>query len=361
LGQRLTNGHLGKEIIAMAICGIMRVEKRNRASVYGLQIEANRNEHDREIRDFDRSDIDWELTKNNIHLVETKCWNKEITKQIKQANVKERKDSIVLLDSLYTASPEWFENHSQEEAIKFFKDCLEFHIQEYCGGNKDLVINAVIHLDEKTPHLQVANIPLVEDEKGIHLSAKIVMGGRADYRLRQDRFFEQVSSHYGMDRGEINEPSETKKHTTKREWQIAKQKEELNDLEVKKTLLDFDIQSAESTKRYESKKAKEAKQQRLDEESKLKEIENNIDDKNDELYYLKNDIESAKKDKPWYLSALEEEQTKNDQYERFIHSSEEIENQYYDFLAQEGQDIITSQIQGSQSQQNHYDEEEYEL
>jgi hypothetical protein len=171
-----------------------------------------------------------------------------------------------------------------------------------------------------------------------------------------------------MDRGEINEPSETKKHTTKREWQIAKQKEELNDLEIKKSLLDFDIQAAQSTKQYESKKAKEAKQQRLDEESKLKEIEDNIDDKNDELYYLNNDIESAKKDKPWYLSALEEaqaaleeEQAKNDQNKRFIHSSEEIENQYYDFLAQESQDIITSQIQGSQSQQNHYDEEEYGL
>ena len=47
----------------MAMCGVMRIEKRRRSAVRGLQIEANRTreEHERG-RDFDKSDIDWNLT-----------------------------------------------------------------------------------------------------------------------------------------------------------------------------------------------------------------------------------------------------------------------------------------------------------
>ena len=43
----------------MPAYSIMRVEKRGRGAVYGLQIEANRKEEDHEKREFERSDIDW--------------------------------------------------------------------------------------------------------------------------------------------------------------------------------------------------------------------------------------------------------------------------------------------------------------
>ena len=272
----------------MSTYGIMRIEKRTRSSVYGLQIEANRTLKDHEAgRDFDNSDIDWTKTTNNIYIKKTVNWNKEITRQIKQADLKERKDSIVILDALYTCSPEWFESHSKRELLEYFRDCLNFHIKEYCDGDKEKLINAVIHLDEKTPHLHVVSIPIVEDEKGQHLSAKLVMGNRDDYRLRQDRFYNEVSSHYGMERGEQKQPEETKAHTTKREWQIAKQEQELNTLEDKKTVLEFDIQSAQSKKNYEIKKAEQAKEQRQTIQSEIEELQrrnNELIQKNEELH-----------------------------------------------------------------------------
>lgn len=271
----------------MATFGIMRIEKRTRSSVYGLQIEANRTLKDHEAgRDFDNSDIDWTKTINNIYIKKTVNWNKEITRQIKQADLKERKDSIVILDALYTCSPEWLESHSKRELLEYFRDCLNFHIKEYCDGDKERLINAVIHLDEKTPHLHVVSIPIVEDEKGKHLSAKLVMGNRDDYRLRQDRFYNEVSSHYGMERGEQREPAEIKSHTTKREWQIAKQEQEVNTLEDKKTILEFDIQSILSQKNYESQKAKQAKQERQTIQSEIEELQrrnNELIQKNEEL------------------------------------------------------------------------------
>lgn len=254
----------------MASYGIMRIEKRGRAALYGLQIEANRTLTDHEAgRDFDNSDIDWSKTKDNIHIIHTVNWNKEVTRQIKQFGLKERKDSIVLLDALYTCSPEWIESHSKRELLEYFRDCLHFHIKEYCAGDKSKLINAVVHLDEKTPHLHVSSIPIVEDEKGAHLSAKIIMGNKEDYRLRQDRFYNEVSSHYDMERGEQKQPEEMKAHTTKREWQIATQENQINDLQTQKELLQFDVSSLQAQRRYEHNKTGQVKQQRKDIENEI--------------------------------------------------------------------------------------------
>lgn len=204
----------------MANFCIMNIKKQGRAAVFGLQVEANRQEQDG--REFDNSDIDRSRTADNYHLRECENWNREITRQIHAAGVKERKDSIVLLTGVYTASPEWFEQHTPQEWRQYFEDCLAFHEREY-----GRCINAVVHLDEQTPHMQVASVPIVHDEKGAHLSAKIIMGGREDMRLRQDRFYHDVGRVHSMERGERRDPAEIKAHTTKREWQIATQEQRL--------------------------------------------------------------------------------------------------------------------------------------
>lgn len=198
----------------MGFC-IMHIAKQKRGGVFGLQIEANRREGDG--RSFDLSDIDEERTGENVHLRFCENWNREITRQLDEAGVtKVRKDAVVMLTGVYTASPEWFESHSRDEWMAYFKDCLAYHDATYGRA-----FNAVIHLDEATPHMQVASVPLITDETGTHLSAKLVMGGREDYRLRQDRFYEDVGRAHGLERGERRDPAEVKRHTTKREWQVA--------------------------------------------------------------------------------------------------------------------------------------------
>lgn len=210
----------------MPAYSIMRVEKRGRGAVYGLQIEANRKEEDHEKREFERSDIDWSKTDENIFLIHTEQWNREITKQVKEAGAKDRKDSVVLLDGLYTASPEWFETHSKEEWINYFQDCLTFH-RDYYGEH---VINAVIHLDEATPHMQVASIPLTDDGR---LSAKEIMGNRRDYRSRQNIFYDEVGKKYGLERGEIHD--QPRKHELSQKGRIARNEEQIAASEQKLT------------------------------------------------------------------------------------------------------------------------------
>lgn len=204
-------------------CGIMRVEKRRRVDVPGIQSEANRTlEQHLAGLDFDDSDIDWTKTDDNVHLVHTDNWSREITRQIKEAGIKPRKDATVLLDALYTSSGHFFATRTEEEWMDYFRQCLDFHIREYCMGDPSRVINAVIHLDEKEPHMAVASVPLYQDEAGkMHLSAKDLLGGHSDFRKHQDRFYEQVSKSFGLARGEIKDKAERKRHTTKREWQRA--------------------------------------------------------------------------------------------------------------------------------------------
>lgn len=235
----------------MAYC-IMNVDKQKRSAIYGLQVEANRQQDDG--REFDNSDIDSSKTADNIFLRRCDSWNREITERIKAAGVKERKDSNVGITGVYTASAEWFLTHSKKEWMQYFEDCLKYHDKTY-----GRCINAVIHLDEDTPHMQCISVPLIEDERGWHLSAKMIMGGRSDYQKRQDQFFEEVGEHYGMDRGIRRDAAEIKKHTTKREWQLATQDRELQQLQertaaAEKRLSEVNMQLTEASKQLESKK-----------------------------------------------------------------------------------------------------------
>ena len=220
----------------MAFC-IMNVDKQKRHAVFGLQCEANRKPNDR--REFDNSDINQERTQDNIFLRECEHWNATITREINEAGCRERKDSVVMITGVYTASPDWFETHTKEQWMQYFKECLDFHDKTYGRA-----FNAVIHLDETTPHMQVASVPLIESEKGVRLSAKDLMGGKTDYVRRQDQFYEQVGKQFSLERGIHMDAAERKKHTTKREYQIAMQEQKLQEQQQRSDLI---VHEAEQT------------------------------------------------------------------------------------------------------------------
>lgn len=239
---------------------IHRVEKCKKTAVFGLQIEANRTQADHEKgRNFDKSDIDWERTKLNQHFKGLHCenWSEGISQELKKAGITKapKSNAVVLLDGLYTASPQWFEGKSKAEIIDFFKDCLKFHIQHY---GKPL--NAVIHWDEKSPHLAVASVPIIEAEQGAKLCAKEIMGGRADYRARQDQFFEQVAKSRGFERGERSDPKHKKKHLSVQDYKKQQNEAQISAQErvLEKNRAEYQaIQKNLSESRVELDKAQE--------------------------------------------------------------------------------------------------------
>jgi len=202
---------------------IMRIEKRKRAAVYGLQIEANRTVSDRGKRDFVASDIDWSRTKENYHFPCKNCgnWNSRITAELKAAGIKARSNSVVLIDGLYTASPDFFVGKTRAEIKEYFETCLKFHEDHY-----GKCINAVIHFDEATPHMHVVSIPITKDNR---LSAKDILGGRTDFHERQSDFYELVSD-LGFDRYKSSDPKQKRKHLSVQDYKLQQAEAKLEAL-----------------------------------------------------------------------------------------------------------------------------------
>ena len=128
-------------------------------------------------------DIDKSRSKDNFHIVQpTQKYRKEIDSRIKAAGCKTRRDSTMFVDTLITASPEFFTGRSKQEVQAYFTEAAAF-MEKKVG--KDNIFSAVVHMDEKTPHLHLCFTPITEDGR---LSAKEILGNRAQLSKWQDEF-----------------------------------------------------------------------------------------------------------------------------------------------------------------------------
>ncbi|EJU20402.1 plasmid recombination enzyme [Peptoanaerobacter stomatis] len=128
-------------------------------------------------------DIDTARSKYNIHIVQPKQrYRQEINSRITAAGCKTRKDSTMFVDTLITASPEFFEGRSRKDIQAYFSEAVAFMERKIGKGN---IFSAVVHMDEKTPHLHLCFTPITEDGR---LSAKEILGNRTSLSKWQDEF-----------------------------------------------------------------------------------------------------------------------------------------------------------------------------
>ena len=128
-------------------------------------------------------DIDAERTMQNYHLV-TPRWSyeQEIRHHIRMAGCRVRRDSVKFVDTLVTVSPEFAKAH-EAEMPEYFNRAFEF-LKERIG--EENIISAVVHMDEKTPHLHLCFVPLTKDGR---LSAKEILGNKKTMIRWQDDFY----------------------------------------------------------------------------------------------------------------------------------------------------------------------------
>ncbi len=115
---------------------------------------------------------------------------------------KRRKNAVLCIEHLITASPDWSGWNTEKEK-EFFDKSLEFVKKKYGSEN---VIAHSIHRDETTPHLIVYVVPI--DEKG-GLNAKKWLGGRSKLSQTQTEFANEVKS-LGLERGLENSKARNK-------------------------------------------------------------------------------------------------------------------------------------------------------
>ena len=128
-------------------------------------------------------DIDTSSSKDNFHIIQpTQKYRREIDSRIRAAGCRTRKDSTMFVDTLITASPEFFTGRSRQEVQAYFTEAVAFMEKKVGRGN---IFSAVVHMDEKTPHLHLCFTPITEDGR---LSAKEILGNRAQLSQWQDEF-----------------------------------------------------------------------------------------------------------------------------------------------------------------------------
>jgi vacuolar-type H+-ATPase subunit E/Vma4 len=177
--------------------GVMRVQKfKGGSSVAGLQI------HNRRERGHSNSNLDIDFSKRDLNysLIETdnRSFNEKIEERIKQGYTGKtaiKKNAVKLCEVLFTSDTEFFDGKTEQEQKRFFADCLDW-VEKRFG--KENIVSAVVHMDEKTPHLHVDFVPVLTDGR---LSARDLFGGREKLQALQDAFYDNVCKPFGLERG----------------------------------------------------------------------------------------------------------------------------------------------------------------
>ena len=156
--------------------------------------------HNERTKEFYASnpDIKTELSKYNFHPVIPDGKYRDISNRIiREAGCRVRKDSVTAVEVLITASPEFFEKKSRMEVREFFSYAVEFMKSKQ---NPDTYISAVVHVDEKTPHMHLCFVPITADGR---LSAKDIVGNKKKLTQWQDEYWKHMVKKYpDFERGE---------------------------------------------------------------------------------------------------------------------------------------------------------------
>ena len=143
-------------------------------------------------------DVDTSRSKDNFHIIQPtdkyRAMSEALIKQYDCPRV--RSDSVRIVETLITASPEFFKGKKKSEIRGFFEHAVDFLKQEL---GEDRLISAVVHMDEKTPHMHVSFVPITEDGR---LSAKEIVGNKKKLTEWQDGFWQHMVEKYpDLERG----------------------------------------------------------------------------------------------------------------------------------------------------------------
>ena len=166
---------------------IMRMKKlKTRASV------ASSGRHN--FRERDTPNADANLTSTNLHekAQNTNDLMRRLTMNIPTPKNR-RKNAVLAVEYMITASPEWWQSATQMQKIEFEQNAKRFLTEIY--GDKN-IIQFSVHRDEKTPHVSAIVTPMFENK----LNARHFCGGRAKLAEQQDRIAE-IMADLGLERG----------------------------------------------------------------------------------------------------------------------------------------------------------------
>jgi hypothetical protein len=171
-------------------------------------------------RERDTENADPEKTPDNEFLIsESKA--EVLEKMQKILPEKVRKNGVVAVEYMMTASPEFWKTADEKKQKEFFDKSMEYLKEKY--GEKNIV-SATVHRDETSPHLSAYVVPMTKDGR---LCARDFLGGRKLLREAQTEYAKKVE-HLGLVRG--IEGSKAKHQTIKEYYQEINQEPKESEL-----------------------------------------------------------------------------------------------------------------------------------
>lgn len=164
---------------------ILRFQRRKAGSVAACE---RHNERKKEAYKSNL-DIDMERFRENYHLVAPPryTYKKEVNRMTGAAGCRVRRDSVMLVETLITASP-----LPPAEQRAYFAAALDV---VFGRVGKQNIISAVVHMDETTPHMHLCFVPITKEGK---LSAKTMLDNQKSLSERQTPPYPYVSQVAGV-------------------------------------------------------------------------------------------------------------------------------------------------------------------
>ena len=200
---------------------VVRMAKMKSHDLKGIQFH---NQRERESKT--NPDIDKERSHENYDLVNEKNIDynkrvKEIIESQKTSTRKTRKDAVLVNELMITSDREFFDRLDPEEQKRFFEESYSLLAERYGEQN---IAYAVVHNDEKTPHMHLGVVPMREGR----LQSKNVFN-RQELLWLQDNFPKHMQEQgFDLERGE---KGSTREHIETREFKKQTLEKEIDSLE----------------------------------------------------------------------------------------------------------------------------------
>ncbi len=194
------------------------MEKFKRDAVRGIQGHNQRERKSKSNLDIksDRSQLNYDLhNKGAVNFTEV------INHRVDSLNLKKspRSDAVYMCEVVVSSDEGFFKNLSESEQRRFFLAAKEW-LDDFAGSKN--VIAAIVHLDEKTPHLHYSHVPVTKDGR---LCAKDVYTKESLRDLQNGLARYLQSRCFDIERGVEQGPESSKKHLNTREFKQQKEAE----------------------------------------------------------------------------------------------------------------------------------------
>jgi hypothetical protein len=148
---------------------------------------------------FGNGDIDTSLSHPNYNLAPERKQIDFINQRCSEVKCMNRKDVNIMVSWVATLPKDFPEERSRE----FFEQTYRFLNERY-GGEQN-VISSFVHLDETTPHMHYAFIPVVKDKKsGIEKVLAKECISKGDLLTFHKNLEKRLYQHFGFEVGVLN-------------------------------------------------------------------------------------------------------------------------------------------------------------